>query len=664
MKQIILCGSDAQREQVAALFPTFEVRYQNGQDWAELTDRRVVCVGVELAHMAQGYAAECKVIPEPPADLTQPQALAWAKANAKPYNGAQNPVPQEPAPTAGTAGPIPVKAAEAVPPLASPAVLDPLEAPRDAQADDAPPPFPEDDGAPTARPSAFQVPSEDFGTPADLWEHDDNLPVIAPECYPDAIAAYVCDEADAMGCDPGMLAIYCTAICAGCVSDEIKVQVKASSDRWREPARVWCMVVGDSGLTMKSPSLDAAISHAWKIERDMRVNGAQAIKDHEVEVQIFEAQKAEYVKKRAKGEAAAMPTEPPLPLAERLIVGNATLEAIADVLLQQGERGALVLADELLGIISGMNQYKGGKGSDRTEWLEAWNGGPHAIDRKGRAALIKNWGVSIIGGTQPAAIARIGASLEDDGLLQRFSVYLPRYAVKGPDRQSDHAARRRYNDVLDRLVKLCARPDLAPVRFSPDASAIIDQARDWILATAKESWMPPGLRSHLAKWPAMLARYCLTYAAIEAADEHQAHIPAVISDHIAAQVWGMMHDSLWPHAKHFYLTVLNGAGDKAALRQIAGLILAEGMEKISTRTMTQRSSIFRAAKGAEQRAILGALCELGWLQPASGRSMVTGLPTQYTVNQAVHMRFPEIAERERAERSVRTARWNEAKAAR
>lgn len=676
--QLILCRSEAECERAASLFPRFECRYTNGgADWTEIEGRKVVSLGIELAHMAIGYAAEVKVIEaEFPPDLTPAGAIAWAKQNAVTYNanpstqdsaaGNSSPLEAETAPQGVKAGAGAINSPAPLPP----APLDTVEAAQEATEPHPPPDLDppaewlqHHDNAPEAHSEGWQTPASDFGIPENLWGHEDSLPVLPPECYPNAIAAYVIDEAETMGCDPGMLALYCIAVCAGATTDEIRLQVKAASDRWQEPARVWMMIVGDSGLTMKSPTMDAAISHAWKIERELRVNGGQALKDHAVELQIFEAQKAEYVKKRAKNESATMPQEPPPPVSERLIIGNATLEAISDVLLQQGAKGALVVADELLGFVAGANQYKGGKGSDRQDMLELFNGGPRAIDRKGRAVLIKNWGASVMGGTQPDAIARIGSNLEADGLLQRFSVYLPRYAHKGPDRTGDAAARRRYHEVLDRLVKMAARPDLAPVRFSPEASVIVDEARDWIFATARESWLTAGLRSHLAKWPAIFARFCLTYAAIEAADEGEPCIPASISDHIAAQVWRMMREVLWDHARHFYLMTLSGAGDKVALRQIAGLILSEGWLKISTRDMVQRSSMFRAAKAPEQRAIVAALCELGWLNPIGGRSAITGIPTKYAVNDAVHDRFAHIAERERAERGERAARWSEARTA-
>lgn len=681
MKQIILCGSETQRDTIAALFPTLEARYANGStDWSEFEGRSVVCVGIELAHLVQGYAAKCKVLPQPPSDLTQADALAWAKANAVPYHP-QNPVEQDlagaapPAPQAEAAGDhSPVKAEEVatIPPATpAPVLLDPhvgpmiyLDATGTARAvEEAPPCFDpsEAEAQPQGRSSAFVVESERLGKPADLWGSEERLPVIPPECYPHALAPFITDEAEVMGCDPGMMAIYCTAICAGCLTDEIKLQVRAASDRWQEPARVWCMIVGDSGLTMKSPSLDTAISHAWKLERELRVAGSQALSDYATERQIFDAQQAEYVRKRAKNEPAEKPAEPLPPIAERLIIGNATLEAISDVLLQQGERGALVLADEIIGILSGFNQYKGGKGSDRTEWLEMWNGGPHPIDRKGRAVLVKNWGVSVIGGTQPEAIARIGKDLETDGLLQRFTIYLPRYSVAGPDRAGDIQARKRYHGVLDHLGKMVRAPDLAPVRYAPGASVIVEQARAWIRETTQASWLSAGLRAHLAKWPAMLARYCLAYAAIEAADEHHMTVPAV-SEEIAAQVWGMMRGALWPHAQHFYLTTMAGLAERGAIKQIAGLILATGTLEISTRTMTQRSSHFRGAPVSSRKDILTALCELGWLHPQGGKSMITGLPTNYRVNEEVHSLYAHIAEQERAERKERSDRWEAAKA--
>ncbi len=305
-----------------ALFPKLECRYVNGGDWSSVAGRRCVALGEDLAAFAVGYAESVRFLPEsiPDEILTPDAAMQWARANAAPYRAPQ----QEAAPSrqgeAATAeAHATVNAGEEASPLLAPpapaeAALDALGTPTDA-----PPAFdPHDDLAhATGHGNAPEVPyraegwippeSQAWGTPADLWGQDVELPTLRPECYPEALRAYIVDEAETMGCDPGMLALYCTAICAGCVTDEIKVQVKAASDRWQEPSRVWLMIVGDSGLTMKSPTLDAAVSHAWKIERELRLAGSQAMKDYATEVQIYEAQKADYVKLRAKGTPAAAP---------------------------------------------------------------------------------------------------------------------------------------------------------------------------------------------------------------------------------------------------------------------------------------------------------------------------------------------------------------------
>jgi hypothetical protein len=261
----------------------------------------------------------------------------------------------------------------------------------------------------------------------------------------------------------------------------------------------------------------------------------------------------------------------------------------------------------------------------------------------------------------------MGVNLEEDGLLQRFSLYIPHHSGRGVDRDSDAKARRRYHAVLDNLGRLNAQPDMAPVRFTPEAAAVIAQAREWIFETSRASWLSAGLRSHLAKWPAMLVRYCLTYAAIEAADEAQPAIQPTISAEIAEQVYRMMRDCLWPHAQHFYLNILIGdSPSRAAVRQIAGLILAEGAGAIDARTFTRRSSLYRAAQPFMRKEIIASLCELGWLQPTGGRSLITGMPTHYKVNAEAHRLFPHITAMERKERAERTQAWadkREAKAA-
>ena len=62
------------------------------------------------------------------------------------------------------------------------------------------------------------------------------------------------------------------------------------------------------------------------------------------------------------------PPEPPEPVG-RTVVGDTTAEALFSV-LEENPRGVLVSRDELTGWLRSMDQYKGGKGSDRQFLVE------------------------------------------------------------------------------------------------------------------------------------------------------------------------------------------------------------------------------------------------------------------------------------------------------
>src|SRR5215831_4707214 len=75
-----------------------------------------------------------------------------------------------------------------------------------------------------------------------------------------------------------------------------------------------------------------------------------------------------------------------------------------------------------------MERYSNSAGrSDRGFWLQAYDGGPHNVDRIKRGEIfIENLSVSLLGCIQPERLAEM-QGLTSDGLLQRF---LP--AMMGP----------------------------------------------------------------------------------------------------------------------------------------------------------------------------------------------------------------------------------------
>jgi hypothetical protein len=96
----------------------------------------------------------------------------------------------------------------------------------------------------------------------------------------------------------------------------------------------------------------------------------------------------------------------------------------------ENPRGLVVISDEITGWVMSMNEYKGGKGSDRQFWLSAWSGEPVKVDRKGSreegSVIVPHPFLNVLGGIQPDMLQLLKneRSLED-GFLHRILFCCP-----------------------------------------------------------------------------------------------------------------------------------------------------------------------------------------------------------------------------------------------
>lgn len=471
-------------------------------------------------------------------------------------------------------------------------------------------------------------------------------PVMRPEWLPNALAEYAMHEAETIGVDPGILGLDLLGFCCGAISDGIKLQVKADNPRWLQAARLWLCIVGSSA-SKKSPALKEIDGPAWALERAMREKSISEVERYEDAMLVYEQQRKNYANEAAKGGNATAPEKPPRPSRNRLLVGDATREALADVLLDQGDRGVLLLADEIVSIFGSMDQYKK-SGNDRQFYLQAFDGGPFVVDRKGRDTLIPNLGVTILGGTQPSALRKIAnqLSLESDGLMQRFIPYVAGNATEDMERGSHHAGHARYADILERLMELQHQ---GPVKFSTEAQAVRRTFSKWAWEAAKGEWCGDALRSHISKYDTFFARTCLAYHCIAAADAHLAYVPREIPAEIAEQVSNLFRNCLFHHAGHFYGQTLSTASDLIHhVREIASKILAFGWTEISPTLLAQKLWAWRGLKDWEKRGIFTALSEAGWTRSDDKRGYVPGVAIKYATNPRLPEMYSEQAEIERA----------------
>ncbi|EQD56884.1 hypothetical protein B2A_05070, partial [mine drainage metagenome] len=206
---------------------------------------------------------------------------------------------------------------------------------------------------------------------------------------------------------------------------------------WIERAILWGAVIGrpSSG---KSPALAPARRMLARLESETAKAHVAAVQDamarhnlHVAGAGIAKESMRTALKEGNAAEAeklarAASAPAPEIPAEPRIVVADATVEKLGE-LLNQNPRGLLLVRDELTGWLASLDRE--GHECDRSFWLECWNAsGPFVVDRIGRGTVrIEACAVSVLGGIQPGRLAEyvrgaVKGGMGDDGLMQRFQL--------------------------------------------------------------------------------------------------------------------------------------------------------------------------------------------------------------------------------------------------
>ena len=163
---------------------------------------------------------------------------------------------------------------------------------------------------------------------------------------------------------------------------------------------------------MKTPVLNAMIADPLTAMREKNQKKFEAQKKaYEVELEQWKNSKDEN-----KGPA------PDAPVEKFAYITKATWEGIAGMVGRAPDQGILWLCDELAGFFNSANQYRGGKGSDKEDLLEAWSGNGAVIARAaGTTVNVGAVSLSIYGNIQPKVLAPfLGDGSDDNGTFARF----------------------------------------------------------------------------------------------------------------------------------------------------------------------------------------------------------------------------------------------------
>ena len=287
------------------------------------------------------------------------------------------------------------------------------------------------------------------GKPADDWPEPGVLgdPPAAPkfpiELLPQQLRWWVATQAETMGIPYDVLALPALVCIAGVIGKDAVLKAKRHDLSWTERPCIWGALVMPKG-SLKSPAIKAAMT-------PIRAAQAQARERWHEEVRDWEARQ----ERTSKGAIKPKP-EDPKPKEPKILLGDATIEAIADAMADS--RGLTMVRDELSGLVANMSRYN--KGSDRPFYLECHAGGYYTVDRviRGRQIIPEVY-LNIFGGIQPKVAKKAFASAEsgeDDGFFERFGLLcypdpIPWTGVKDEPPQRDF--KRLYSEACLRLSR-------------------------------------------------------------------------------------------------------------------------------------------------------------------------------------------------------------------
>ena len=465
------------------------------------------------------------------------------------------------------------------------------------------------------------------------------VPALPSDLLPPALAPWLSDIADRVSVPLEFPAVAAFVALGSVVGRAVAIRPMQRDD-WTVPANLWGGIVGPPG-TLKTPALEAALKPLRRLVAKARGDFEAARTAQLAELAKLEAQKkaakSAMEKAAAKGDdarlsslardfqrleeetAAAAMTE------RRYTTSDATIEKLG-MLLNENPRGLLVVRDELMGWLKGLDRED--RAQDRAFYLESWNGsGSFTVDRVMRGTLhVEALCLSIIGGIQPGKLSTyvrgaVAGEDEADGLMQRIQllVWPDEFGEwRGVDRWPDSAARDRAFGVFERLASIdgaalgteTENGSLPFLRFAPEAQDLFLAWRADLerKLSSEEIRNAPAFAAHMAKYRSLFGKLALVSHLAAVADGER---PGPVTFH-AARLAAAWTEYLEAHARKVYAAEL--AGDRAAAAALAAKIrtgkITDGMavRSIAERDWTGLRTAGSVFAGAE------ILEELGWLR--------------------------------------------------
>lgn len=429
------------------------------------------------------------------------------------------------------------------------------------------------------------------------------------DVFPPQFTSFAIDNANAIGCDVSFLVPFYIGGAAGCVGARRSMQVKRS---WKEPLIFWLAIIARSGGG-KSPAYENGTIA-------LRTIHDRACKEHSREWSEWHEREHRYnLWKKIRGNATEpdQPGDKPKPL-ERIWISSATTEQRLR-LHKQNPYGLALIQDELSGAIRGLNEYKGGQGSDKEKLLSSWSGKAELIDRvsdgDGPPQYADYTGLQVVGGSQPEVWRSLMAAEENsvNGMAARFlPCYPPDDLILWNDNDTAPEFIEQQIEYLERLRQLPMGLDenlqCVPVAMSWADDAARDLFADFYNRNAnrKRTAEPKLFAEALSKMTA----YCARFAALI---ELLWHVEGYGSDQTVSlnSVQSAIKLVEWfAHEWTRVLEVLDESETDKERRELVEFIASKG-GAITPTQLKESKRAYRGAGAAEQALVALAQCDFG-----------------------------------------------------
>lgn len=304
------------------------------------------------------------------------------------------------------------------------------------------------------------------GAPSEQGAATAPVPAFPIEVLPSAVRRYVAAAAASIPVPVGMVAVPMLGFAGALIGNRLRLVLKAS---YHEYLSLYLAIVAPPG-TAKSPALKLAQSPLDVLQRRAMKAYRERLAAYEADLERWKAQKPD-----ERGE------KPRPPVLRHYYSTNLTIEALVGML--EHSPGVAIVRDEVLSWVRSMDQYRGGKGSDRQEYLSLWSSATVKSDRKGGGTIYRPFPVAcVVGGIQPDFAADLHDEAQRrDGFVERLlPLVLPLGATRWTEETIDPALAGDVLAVFEALDRLPpadidadpARPAGIGVELHPDAKTL------------------------------------------------------------------------------------------------------------------------------------------------------------------------------------------------